>query len=59
MMAANKGAPPQFLSTHPAGATRIKEIEEKLPKVASIHARAARPDRRFEPPAIRAASAPA
>jgi predicted Zn-dependent protease len=51
MMAASKGAPPQFLSTHPAGETRIKEIEQKLPKVAPIHARASKPDRQFGPPA--------
>jgi predicted Zn-dependent protease len=51
MMAASKGAPPQFLSTHPAGATRIKEIEEKLPKVAPIYARAGKPERQFAPPA--------
>ncbi len=51
MMAAAKGAPPQFLSTHPAGATRIKDIERKLPKVRSIYARADKPDRTFGPPA--------
>jgi predicted Zn-dependent protease len=34
-----KGAPPQFLSTHPAGETRIKDIEDKLPKVRPIFAR--------------------
>jgi predicted Zn-dependent protease len=50
MMAANKGAPPQFLSTHPAGATRIKDIEGKLPKVTPIYQRAQRPDRKFGPP---------
>jgi predicted Zn-dependent protease len=51
MMAAAKGAPPQFLSTHPAGATRIRDIEAKLPKVARIYARADKPGRRFEAPA--------
>ena len=51
MMAASKGAPPQFLSTHPAGESRIKDIQAKLPKVAPIYARAARPERRFGPPA--------
>jgi predicted Zn-dependent protease len=50
MMSANKGAPPQFLSTHPAGATRIKDIEGKLPKVQPIYQRAQRPDRKFGPP---------
>jgi predicted Zn-dependent protease len=51
MMAANKGAPPQFLSTHPAGASRIREIEDKLPKVASIYTRASKPNKSFGPPA--------
>jgi predicted Zn-dependent protease len=51
MMGANKGAPPQFLSTHPAGDTRIKDIEGKLPKVQPIFARAGRPERQFGPPA--------
>jgi predicted Zn-dependent protease len=50
MMAASKGAPPQFMSTHPAGASRIKDIEGKLPKVAPIYARAGRPERKFTPP---------
>jgi predicted Zn-dependent protease len=50
MMTASKGAPPQFLSTHPAGKTRIKDIEGKLPKVRPIFARATRPDRAFGPP---------
>jgi predicted Zn-dependent protease len=56
MMGANKGAPPPFLSTHPAGATRIKDIEAKLPKVKPLYARAGKPDRRFEPPAAKAAA---
>ncbi len=47
MMAANKGAPPQWLSTHPANATRIRDIEANLPKVAGLYARAPKPDRRF------------
>jgi predicted Zn-dependent protease len=51
MMAAAKGAPPQFLSTHPAGATRIKDIQAKLPRVEPIYARAAKPERKFGPPA--------
>jgi predicted Zn-dependent protease len=51
MMSANKGAPPPFLSTHPAGATRIKDIEDKLGKVGPIYARAAKPERKFGPPA--------
>ena len=51
MLAANKGAPPQFLSTHPSGATRIQDIEAKLPKVAPLYAAADKPTRRFGPPA--------
>jgi predicted Zn-dependent protease len=60
MMGAAKGAPPAWLSTHPSGASRIKEIEDHLPKVNPLYARAARPDRRFNPPpkpARRSASA--
>jgi predicted Zn-dependent protease len=51
MMAASKGAPPQFLSTHPAGGTRIRDIQDKLPKVLPLYAQADRPQRRFAPPA--------
>jgi len=51
MGTASKGAPPEFLSTHPAGPTRIKDIEANLPKVQPLYARAAKPERRFEPPA--------
>ncbi len=43
-------APPQWLSTHPAGETRIKDIESKLPGVLPQYEAAARPDRRFGPP---------
>lgn len=50
MAAANKGAPPQFLSTHPTGPTRIKDIEANLPKVEPLYARAERPAQRFSPP---------
>lgn len=47
MMAANKGAPPQWLSTHPASGTRIRDIQANLPKVEGLYARAAKPDQRF------------
>lgn len=47
MMAANKGAPPQWLSTHPASGTRIRDIQASLPQVSGLYARAPRPDRRF------------
>jgi predicted Zn-dependent protease len=47
MMAANKGAPPQWLSTHPASGTRIRDIQSNLGKVAGLYSRAPRPERRF------------
>jgi predicted Zn-dependent protease len=50
MAEASKGAPPQFLSTHPSGPTRIHDIEVNLPKVEPLYARAAKPERRFQPP---------
>ncbi|MDH4482343.1 MAG: M48 family metallopeptidase [Rhodoferax sp.] len=40
MSAANKGAPPQWLSTHPSGNARISEIEANLPKVMPLYERA-------------------
>ena len=40
MAAANKGAPPQWLSTHPAGATRIADMERTLPRVLPLYERA-------------------
>jgi predicted Zn-dependent protease len=43
MGAASKGAPPQWLSTHPSGKTRIAEIEANLPKVMPLYAKAAKP----------------
>ena len=46
----SKGGPPEFLSTHPKGPTRIKDIEASLPKVLPLYERAPRPDRRFGPP---------
>jgi predicted Zn-dependent protease len=52
MGAVNKGAPPEFLSTHPSGPTRIKDIEANLPKVEGLYERAPRPQRRFEPPPL-------
>ena len=40
MAAASKGAPPQWLSTHPSGKSRITEIEANLPKVMPLYERA-------------------
>lgn len=50
MGAANKGAPPQWLSTHPAGTTRIRDLEANIPAVEGLYARADKPTRRYEPP---------
>ncbi len=40
MTASNKGAPPQWLSTHPAGANRIQEISKHLPEVIPLYEQA-------------------
>ena len=37
------GAPPEWLSTHPSGNTRIAEIEANLPKVMPLYERAKKP----------------
>ncbi|MEW6704364.1 MAG: M48 family metalloprotease [Pseudomonadota bacterium] len=50
MLGANKNAPPQFLSTHPSGPTRIRDIEANLPRVEPLYARAQKPPRQFGPP---------
>ena len=57
MAAASKGAPLQFLSTHPTGPTRIKDIEANLHLVEPLYARADRPPQRFAPPKAAAAKA--
>jgi predicted Zn-dependent protease len=51
MMGTGGGAPPQMLSTHPAGPTRIKDIQSHLPRVLPQFDTASKPDRRFTPPA--------
>jgi predicted Zn-dependent protease len=48
MGAAAKGAPPQWLSTHPAGPTRIRDLESNLPKVLPLYQKADKPPQRFE-----------
>jgi len=50
MAEASKGAPPEFMSTHPSGPTRIKDIQRALPQVEPLYARAPKPTRRFEAP---------
>ncbi len=50
MAAAAKGAPPQWLSTHPSGNTRIQDIEANLPKVMPLYNRAPKPSLRYDAP---------
>ena len=50
MLAASQGGPPEWMSTHPAGQSRIQEIQAKLPKVQPLYERAAKPPRRWGPP---------
>ena len=50
MLAANKGAPPQWLSTHPSGDSRIKDIQSRLARVDPLYDSAEKPGRRFGPP---------
>jgi predicted Zn-dependent protease len=51
MQAASKGAPPQFLSTHPSGESRIRDIQGRLARLEPVYDAAVKPDRRFGPPA--------
>jgi predicted Zn-dependent protease len=39
-MSAGGGAPPEFMSTHPSGGTRIADIERNLPQVMPLYERA-------------------
>lgn len=50
MAAASKGAPPQFMSTHPSSGTRIQDIEASLPKVLPLYQRSPKPPQRFDAP---------
>jgi predicted Zn-dependent protease len=43
MTAANSRAPLEFLSTHPAGENRIREIEKQLPAVMPLYEKARKP----------------
>ena len=42
MAAANSRAPLEFMSTHPAGDSRIKDIEQQLPQVMPLYEKAKR-----------------
>jgi predicted Zn-dependent protease len=50
MLQASKGAPPQWLSTHPSGESRIAEIQARLPRTSPVFERAGKPGQRFSPP---------
>jgi predicted Zn-dependent protease len=50
MLQASKGAPPQWLSTHPSGESRIAEIQARLPRALPIYESAQKPGQRFHPP---------
>ncbi len=56
MSSTNKGAPPQWLSTHPAGETRIRDLQANIPAVEGLYARADKPTKRFSPPKPSAAA---
>jgi predicted Zn-dependent protease len=50
MLQSSKGAPPQWLSTHPSGEARIREIENRMTVVEPIYNAAPKPAQRFGPP---------
>ena len=50
MEAANKGAPPAFLSDHPSNPDRLRVIAANIPRVQGLYDRAPKPDVRFGPP---------
>ena len=53
MLSSRRGAPPQWMSTHPSGEDRIRDIEGRLPRVEPMFAQAAKPDRQFGAPVPR------
>jgi len=46
MMAAGGAAPPEFLSTHPSGESRIRELQEEMPAALESYEAAQRVGRR-------------
>ena len=40
MMAMDKSAPPQFLSTHPSSANRVAELERHIPQFEPLYQKA-------------------
>ena len=52
MAAANKGAPPGFLSDHPSNPDRQRVIAANIPRVQGLYNRAPKPDQRFGPPLV-------
>ena len=43
MASASQGAPPQWLSTHPSGSSRIADMEANLAQVIPLYERARKP----------------
>jgi predicted Zn-dependent protease len=50
MGAVGGSAPPEWLSTHPSGETRIRDMEARMPGVMPVYEEAAKPGQRFGPP---------
>ena len=40
MSKASQGAPPQWMSTHPSGETRIQTIKQHIPEVIALYEKA-------------------
>ncbi len=48
MQSESHGTPPQWMSNHPAGSTRVAQIRELLPAVLPVYSRADKPHERFD-----------
>jgi predicted Zn-dependent protease len=48
MAQASQGSPPEWLSSHPAGPSRIEQIRAHLPEVMPLYSRADKPRERFD-----------